>query len=106
MLTPSNSQISFGSPRQIAVTVSATNTVMYTVPLGKKFQGTIHTSASGASAGITPLGGSRASFVTPSLATTSTTSSALPLTLVAGSIIATTSTGGAEIYLIGVETDA
>lgn len=100
----SPSQTSFSNPRQIVVLGSGSSTVMYTVPTGKKFQGTISSNAIGYSVAITPTGGSMAMFQVPSVSTAPTTP-ALPLTLVAGSIV-TNITSGNNSYLIGVETDA
>jgi hypothetical protein len=74
---------------------------MYTVPAGKKFQGTIYNNTAGQGVGITPSGGSLISF--ENILTTLTSASFL-ITLVAGSIV--TSQSGNSTYILGVETDA
>ena len=100
------SQTSYSNPRQIVAAQSAGSTVMYTVPSGKKFQGTIHSNYAGQTASITPSGGAAVVFSIPSNATASTASSSLPLTLVAGSTVTNVSPTGNNSMLIGVETDA
>lgn len=100
----SSSQISYGTPRQIAASTTSSGTVLYTVPTGKKFQGYIYNSGQGQSVGITPSGGSlvQIDLTCPSVGYASATA---PLfTLVAGTIITTQSTGRTNV--IGVETDA
>jgi len=106
MLSPGSnaSQTSFANPRQIVVTGSGSSTVMYTVPAGKKFQGTLSSNTTGHSVTITPTGGSLAMFQVPSVSTAPTTP-ALPITLVAGSIVTNIPSSNVS-YLIGVETDA
>lgn len=106
MLSPgsSSSQTSFANPRQIVVVGSGSSTVMYTVPTGKKFQGTISSNTTGYNVAITPTGGSMAMFQVPSVSVAPTTP-ALPLTLVAGSIVTNIQSSN-NSYLIGVETDA
>lgn len=106
MLTPSTpvatpSQTSFSNPRQITARAIASSVVMYTVPAGKKFQGTIYNNTAGQGVGITPSGGSLISF--ENILTTLTSASFL-ITLVAGSIV--TSQSGNSTYILGVETDA
>lgn len=78
---------------------------MYTVPAGKKFQGVAFSNATGQSIAITPAGGVAVTFVVPS-ASASPTTAALPLTLVAGSIVTNISGTGNNQTIIGVETDA
>jgi hypothetical protein len=101
---PSPSQTSYGNPRQIVVIGSGSSTVMYTVPAGKKFQGTLSSNTTGYTVAITPTGGSMAMFQVPSVSIAPTTP-ALPITLVAGSIV-TNIPSSNNSYLIGVETDA
>jgi len=106
MLTPSTavaspSQISFSNPRQIATSTTTSSLVMYTVPAGKKFQGTIYNNTAAQSVGITPSGGSLITF--ENILTTLTSASFL-ITLVAGSIV--TSQSGNRTFILGVETDA
>lgn len=97
----SASQLSYGNPRQIALTTSTNSLVMYTVPAGKKFQGSIYSSGVGQTVSITPAGGSSATIGNiPSSFPSPTTG----LILVAGSSVTTTSTNVTTI--IGVETDA
>lgn len=102
----SPSLTSFSNPRQIVVAQGAASTIMYTVPSGKKFQGTMHTNYAGQTASITPSGGVSATFVIPSAITSYASASALPVTLVAGSIVKNELNSGNPTYLIGVETDA
>lgn len=98
------SQTSFGNPKQIVASTGASSQVMYTVPAGKKFQGTMHSNAVNMQISITPSGGAAVAFVIPSISQTPTTPP-LPLTLVAGSIVTNVS-GSNNQHLIGVETDA
>lgn len=99
--TPVSSQTSFANPRQIAATTTTQGLVIYTVPAGKKFVGSIYSSIGGMSVGITPSGNSLidfagipASFPSPSTG----------LILVAGSIVTTQTSN--RTFIIGVETDA
>lgn len=97
----SPSQTSYTNPRQIAVTTTTGSLVMYTVPAGKKFQGSIYSNTAGMDVGITPAGGSLISFGSiPS----SFPSPSMGLILVAGSIVTSQTTNRTSI--IGVETDA
>lgn len=96
---------SFSSPRQIAVTTNISSQVMYTVPTGKKFQGTIHSNNGGQTVGITPSGGAMAQFAVPTVNTSYSSVSPMPITLVAGTVLTNFGTSGQQ-YLIGVETDA
>lgn len=100
----SPSQISYGNPRQIVAATNVVSTVMYTVPSGKKFQGTIYSNNVGQQVSITPAGGVAAAVQLPSIST-APIAPALPVTLVAGSIV-TCLISSNFIYLIGVETDA
>jgi hypothetical protein len=95
------SQISFGNPRQIATSTTTNSLVMYTVPAGKKFQGTIYNGTAGQGVAITPSGGSLILF--ENVLTTLTSASFL-ITLVAGSIV--TSQSANRTFILGVETDA
>jgi len=101
----SSSQTSYTNPRQIAASGSADSQIMYTVPAGKKFQGTMHAETVNRYMRITPSGGAAVNFSVPTNITSGASSSAFPVTLVAGSIVANVSSG-ASTYLIGVETDA
>ena len=97
----SPSQLSYGNPRQITATASTAPVVMYTVPAGKKFQGSIYNNTSGTSITITPAGGSAVTFFP---LPTSFPSESSGLVFAAGTII--TSASGNSTFLIGVETDA
>ena len=101
---PAPSQTSFSNPKQIVAVGSSGSVVMYTVPAGKKFQGTVASNATGHIVAITPSGGALTWVLVPSLSS-SPTAPALPITLVAGSIF-TNISGANSSYLIGVETDA
>jgi hypothetical protein len=106
MLTPSTavatpSQTSFSNPRQIATSAGTSGVIIYTVPAGKKFQGSIYNNVTAMDITITPAGGSSTTFRN---LPTSFPSGSYPLTLVAGTII--TSASANNTYLIGVETDA
>lgn len=94
-------QTSFGNPKQIATRVTAASVVIYTVPTGKKFQGTIYNNTAAQTIAITPSGGSSTTF--DNLPTSFASASSL-VTLTAGTIV--TSTSGNITYIVGVETDA
>lgn len=96
---------SFSSPRQIVAQSQTSSQVMYTVPVGKKFTGTIWSNAAGGSLGITPAGGSAVQISLPGVTTSYAATSPMPITLVAGTIITNYGTGSVQ-YLVGVETDA
>ena len=95
------SQTSFVNPKQIATRATASGFVMYTVPAGKKFQGTIYSSTAAQGIAITPSGGSSLTFenIPTSFASTSSLT-----TLVAGTIMTSASIN--STYIFGVETDA
>jgi hypothetical protein len=79
MLTSSASvpsQTSFGNPRQIAAAGSVANQLMYTVPAGKKFQGTMHSEGNPRYVRITPSGGFAVTFPVPTPSISGTASSA------------------------------
>lgn len=96
-----SSQISYGNPRQIAATTTTSGLVIYTVPAGKKFQGSIYSNTNAMDVGITPAGGSLINFANiPS----SFPSPSTGLILVAGSIVTTQNAN--RTYILGVETDA
>lgn len=101
----SPSQISYGTPKQIVAASGSASAVMYTVPSGKKFQGTVHSSGLGKAVGITPAGGSLVMFEVPGISTSYAATPPMPITLVAGTVFTNFGTGATQ-YLIGVETDA
>lgn len=94
-------QTSYGNPKQIATSIGASGFVMYTVPAGKKFQGSIYNNIAAMAITITPSGASAITF--PNIPN-SFPSPSTGLTLVAGTIV--TSASGNTTFLIGVETDA
>lgn len=96
---------SFSSPKQIVASTSGSASVMYTVPTGKKFVGTIWSGIAGGAVSVTPAGGSGVFLNLPGINTSYATSSPMPITLVAGTIITNISTNASQ-YLVGVETDA
>lgn len=98
------SQTSFANPKQIIVSTGTGAQLMYTVPAGKKFQGTMYSNATAMQISITPSGGAAVTFIIPSISQAPTTPP-LPLTLVAGSIVTNVS-GANNQHLVGVETDA
>ena len=101
----SSSQISYGTPRQIVAQSQTSSQVMYTVPTGKKFQGTVHSTNGGQTVGITPAGGSLTQVVVPGINVSYSSVSPMPITLVAGTVFTNLSSSGVQ-YLVGVETDA
>lgn len=105
MLTPSNiGQVtSLVNPRQIAVTVSQSGAVMYTVPAGRKFAGYIYAGTANASYTVTPSGGTAVNFNASSLITATSQTTPMQLVFVAGTII--TCSAGVTINLNGVESD-
>jgi hypothetical protein len=106
MLTPNPStQISYSSPRQIAAASQSSGQVMYTVPAGKKFQGSIWSNSAGTTEYITPAGGSQIDISVPGVNTSYTAVSPLQITLVAGTIV-THGSSSYRSFLVGVETDA
>jgi hypothetical protein len=96
---------SFSSPRQIAVWSNTSSQVMYTVPTGKKFVGSLWSNQAANSVGITPAGGSATQIGVPGIGTSYAATSPMQITLVAGTIVTNYSTSAAQ-YLVGVETDA
>lgn len=96
-----SSQTSYGNAKQIVAKVNGGNFVMYTVPTGKKFQGTVYCDTAAQPITFTPAGGAA---VTVSNIPTGYLTAPFLLTLVAGTIV--TAANANTNFLIGVETDA
>jgi hypothetical protein len=91
------------NPKQIAVAGSVNGAIMYVVPAGKKFQGTLHSDTTSKYAGVTPAGGVIMGFILPTVNVVQSSVLPMPITLVAGSVV--TSQSPNSIFLIGVESD-
>jgi hypothetical protein len=99
------STTSYNNPRQIAAQSQTSSQVMYTVPAGKKFVGTLWSNQAGNNVYITPSGGAAVNINLPGVSTQYAASSPMPVTLVAGTIVTNLATNSPQ-YLLGVETDA
>jgi len=103
--TQASSQTSYSNPRQVVAAAATSSAIMYTVPSGKKFQGSLWSNGAGKRVGITPSGGSQVLIELPAISTSYIATSPMPVTLVAGTIVTNIDTGATQ-HLIGVETDA
>lgn len=92
------------SARQVVASSAVIGAILYTVPAGKKFVGTIHSDSVGCYVTITPSGGAGVSVASPSIFSSYVSVSPIPVTLISGTIISNNSSAGST-FLVGVESD-